>query len=367
MKIGIDISQIAYKGTGVGRFTNSLINALLEHDKSNKFYFYFFSLRKTFDSKLEKRILNKGHKLIKLPIPPSLLSIINNNIHSSFLSSIIYYLSSDLDYFLSSDWTEPALKTNKATVVHDIVFKQYSETLDKKIVSVQEQRLRWVRKESKIIFSDSQSTKDDLIKFFNIESEKIIVNYPGVDVHVPSQQQIQTTLKKYNLEKPFILSVGKQEPRKNIDRLVSAMKKNNHETINLVIVGPKGWGDKNVKSQISNVKYLGYISDNELYSLYSTCLFFVYPSLYEGFGYPIIEAMKLGAPVACSNTSSMKEIAGDSALLFDPLNTKEIFQCINTLMQDDKLRKELIVKGKRRSEIYSWEKYINILISNIKD
>ncbi len=367
MKIGIDISQITYQGTGVGRFTNSLVNALLENKNKNQYTFFFSSLRRNLDSDLENKIKSNGHKLIKWKIPPTLLSFLWNNCHSYSSLPTNYSLQpTNFDYFISSDWTEPPINTNKATIVHDLVYLKYPETLPKIIIETQKKRMSLVKKESKIIFTDSQATKQDLVNLLNIKAEKIVVNYPGVDVHFPAKENIKKTLEKYKITKPFILSVGKQEPRKNIKRLIQAFQQINNQNIQLIIVGVKGWGNLPAGGPISNIKYLGYVSDSDLYSLYSSCHFFIYPSLYEGFGYPIIEAMKLGAPVACSNTSSMGEIAKDAALLFDPLKTEEIFRCIDTLIKNENLRKDLIIKGKERAKLFNWEKYYNILIKKLE-
>jgi glycosyltransferase involved in cell wall biosynthesis len=360
MKIGIDISQIVYQGAGVARFTGGLVNAILDYDKQNHWTFFFSGLRRNLDKTLELKIQSRAYQLIKWRVPPTLLSFLWNDLHQ------FPPLSSSLDWFISSDWAEaPMIQVKKATVVHDLVYLRYPETVDQKIRRTQNRRLDWVKKESKIIFADSQTTKNDLIELLNVDKDKIVVNYPGVDVVKPSTSQVKETLKKYGLKKPFILTVGKLEPRKNLKRLIEAFQR--YSLIDLVIVGPSGWGDLNIKYQVLNVKWLGYISDKELYSLYSSCLFFVYPSIWEGFGYPVVEAMKLGAPVACSNTSSIKEIAKDAVLFFDPFNIENMYQCINRLIQDKTLRNRLIKKGLPRSKLFSWESYYNQLIKILYD
>ncbi|MFN4212746.1 MAG: glycosyltransferase family 4 protein [Microgenomates group bacterium] len=378
MKIGIDISQIVYQGTGVARFTEGLVNAILEYDRVNQWLFFFSSLRKNLDKELEAKILQKGHKLVKWKIPPTILSFICNDVHSHSISQFLNFLIS-FDFFITSDWTEPPLKINKATIVHDLVYLRYPQTVDKKIRQVQEKRLFWVKKESKIIFADSQSTKNDLINLLQINPDRIVVNYPGVTTLNPTRLKIEETLNRYNLKKKkFILTVGKIEPRKNLERLITAMKQLNNEKLNLVIVGPKGWSKENIKHQISlkqnkfasgqaNIKYLGYIKDQELYCLYASCLFFIYPSIWEGFGYPIVEAMRLEAPVACSNTSSLKEIADEAALLFNPQDINDILEKMKILSENESLRKKLINKGKKRSQIFTWRHYYNTLIKTLAE
>lgn len=368
MKIGIDISQIAYQGTGVARFTQGLVNAILEYDKKNDWVFFFSSLRRTLPSDLETKIINKGFSLIKWYIPPTLLSFLWNDLHQiskCYMLHVTCY--NDLDWFITSDWTEPPLKINKATIVHDLVYLRYPETVDKKIRQTQEKRLSWVKKESKIIFVDSYATKKDLIDLLQIDPHRIVINYPGVSVSNLTQSKIKKVLDKYRLEnQKFILTVGKLEPRKNIKRLIETMKQWNNKTLDLVIVGPKGWEDLNFKFQMLNVKWLGYVNDQELYSLYSSCLFFIYPSIWEGFGYPVVEAMKFGTPVACSNTSSLKEIANDAALLFNPNDVNEIAYSINQLIQNKKLRDELSKKGLKRSQLFTWKRYYNTFIKTLE-
>ncbi|OGK42334.1 hypothetical protein A3A46_00290 [Candidatus Roizmanbacteria bacterium RIFCSPLOWO2_01_FULL_37_13] len=377
MKLGIDISQIVYKGTGVARFTQGLTDAILNFDKKNKWIFFFSSLRRNIDPELGKKISEKGHSLIKWKIPPTLLSFFWNDLHfiSKHLTSNILHLTS-FDWFITSDWTEPPLPVNKATIVHDLVYLRYPETVDSKILTTQKKRLSLVKHESKIIFADSNATKQDLIDLLQIDSKKIHVNYPGVEVKKPSKEQVNLALKKYNLKKPFILTVGKIEPRKNIPRLVEAFKKNNNKSIDLVIVGPKGWDISlyppagrvgRYNDILNNIHFLGLIPDIDLFALYSACLIFVFPSIWEGFGYPVVEAMRLGAPIATSNTSSLKEVVDDSALLFNPLSVNEMYQCIDTLIHDDSLRIELSKKAVERSKMFTWLNYYDKFISVLKN
>ncbi len=366
MKIGIDISQIVYQGTGVARFTEGLVKAILNNDKKNQWRFFFSSLRSELNKDLGEKILQKGHQLVKWKIPNTFLSFLWNDLHHLSKSFMTYFSCfNDLDWFITSDWTEPPLTIKKATVVHDLVYCRYPETLAKKIRKTQEKRLTLIKEESRLIFVDSKTTRDDLINFIKIDKKRVVVNSPGVDVTKPSKGQMKKTLNKYHLKKPFVLTVGKMEPRKNLGRLIEAFQKLNNRDIDLVVVGPKGWQEVNniTIKQYNNIKILGFIEDTELYSLYSSCLFFIYPSLWEGFGYPIIEAMKLAAPIACSNTSSLKEIADGAALFFDPFNVVQITQSINELTRNKSLRENLIIKGKEKAKIFSWKNYYNKLIN----
>lgn len=365
MKIGIDISQIIYQGTGVGRFIQGLTEAILKYDKKNHWFFFFSSFRQSLIKDIKEKIKLKGHRLINWKLPSSLLSFLFNDFHLATKPLINTFLPlNSLDWFITSDWIELPLSIKKATIVHDLAYLRYPQTLPKKIIKTQEKRLHWVKNETEIIFADSNATKDDLINYLKIDPQKIIVNYPGVTTFTPPDNLIKKTLKKYQLEKnKFILTVGKIEPRKNIERLIQAFNRLDSTNILLVIVGPSGWGKINFSS--SHIKYLSYIEDVELYSLYSTCLFFVYPSLWEGFGYPIIEAMLLKAPVVCSNTSSMKEIAQNCALFFNPFDVEDIRSKMKIMLENDKLKKDLINKGKINAKRFTWENYYHKLIKTL--
>ncbi|OGK22981.1 hypothetical protein A2954_03815 [Candidatus Roizmanbacteria bacterium RIFCSPLOWO2_01_FULL_37_12] len=368
MNLGIDLSQIVYEGTGIARFTKGLTNAILDFDKKNSWTFFFSSLRKNLDPEIKNKIEYKGHKLIKWKLPPTFLSFLFNDLHNLLnLTPIPHILTANLDWFITSDWSEPPLNIKKAAIVHDLVFLRYPETVAPKILQTQKKRLNLIKQESRIVFTDSNATKYDLADLLKIGSKKIIVNYPGVEVKKPTIEQINITIKKYHLNHPFILTVGKQEPRKNIDRLISAFSKLEDKKLDLVIVGPKGWEAESINYQLSNIKYLGLVSDIELFSLYSSCLFFIYPSLWEGFGYPVVEAMNFATPVATSNNSSLKEIGHDAAFLFNPLKVDEISHCIKVMKSNIRLRKVLSKKGQERSKIYIWKTYFNKLIHTLYD
>jgi len=365
MKIGIDISQIVFEGTGVGRFTHDLTETILSNTDKNEWTFFFSSLRQSINPHIKSAIKNKGHRLCEYKIPPTALSFLWNTLHRLKIEKLV----GNLDWFITSDWTEGPSNMKKATILHDLVYLRYPETVHKAILKTQKLRMKWVQKESKLIFADSISTKDDAISLLRINKDKIVVNYPGVSIKKPNVEDVKETLTKFNLKNPFILAVGKIEPRKNIKKLINAFAMLNQKNIDLVIVGPQGWDNQTSKkqSQTNNIKFLSFVSNNELSSLYSSCRLFVYPSLYEGFGYPVVEAMSLGAPVATSNTSSMKEIAEGRAELFDPTNVNSISRCISRMINDDALKNKCIKAGIIRSRDFNWKSYYDNIVSCLKN
>jgi glycosyltransferase involved in cell wall biosynthesis len=189
-------------------------------------------------------------------------------------------------------------------------------------------------------------------------------------------QELQT---KYGISKDFVLFVGTLQPRKNIIRLIEAFskllkdKKYQESPLQLVIVGKKGWQydeilDSPKKFGIDNkVKFLDFVPDEDLIMLYKNALCFAWPSLYEGFGLPILEAMKMGCPVITSNVSSMPEAGGDAALYVDPENVDDIAKKLSDVVSDPKLRQDMVEKGKKQVQKFSWEKTARQTLQILED
>lgn len=367
MRICIDISQLAYEGTGVARYTQMLIESLIQYDVKNDYVFFFSSLRKHVPQDIKELILKK-HSLYEYKIPPTLLDLLWNKLHKMPIEKFV----GDVDIVFTSDWTEPpVVKAKKITTIHDLVTYRYPETshtatdLDIKkmqispnIVAIQKRKLELVKKESNAVICDSQSTKRDVQEFLQIPENTLKVVYPAVQV-----THKKTSNKNVDINKPYVLTVGTLQPRKNLKRLIQAFNKTHLENVYLLIAGAKGWGEDLNAADLKHVKFLGYVPDEELAQLYEKALFFIYPSLYEGFGYPVIEAMAYGCPVATSNTSSLKEIAEGYGLLFDPTSEDKISDAIIKLYKDEKLRKSFINRALRRAENFSSKHFAEQLIT----
>ena len=221
-------------------------------------------------------------------------------------------------------------------------------------------------KKAKKVLTISNSSRDDIIKEYNLSPDKVVTTHLGIKgaitltPHIYSMNELKA---KYGLSDHFILFVGTLQPRKNIKRLIEAFAKVKHDKeLDLVIVGRKGWLYEEILETPQNlgiedrVKSLENVEDDELPLFYKNALCFVLPSLYEGFGLPVLEAMKQGCPVITSNISSLPEAGGDAAIYVDPEDIDDIAKKITKLISDDKLRKELIEKGKNQIAKFSWEK-----------
>lgn len=229
-------------------------------------------------------------------------------------------------------------------------------------------------KKAKAVVTISNSTRNDIIKAYGISEKKIHVVYPGIKAALDLQPHVygMNELKnKYDISTTYILFVGTLQPRKNIERLIEAFAKllantdlnsEKLKNLQLVIVGKKGWLYEPILAApekfglTDRVKFLDYVPDEDLHLLYKYAECYVLPSLYEGFGLPVLEAMKYDCPVITSNVSSLPEAAGDAALFVDPTDTDDIAEKMAKLIESEKLRKELIEKGRKQLKKFSWEK-----------
>lgn len=231
-------------------------------------------------------------------------------------------------------------------------------------------------KRSKKIIAVSENTKNDLIKLFGISPDKITVIH---EAHRPSfrpiekKEETRKALEKYNLPQNFILFVGTIEPRKNIVRLIEAYKEavadERFKDYKLVVAGKKGWYCEEIFKKVeelglkNDVIFTGYLADADVPYFYNAAECFIYPSLYEGFGLPILEAMACGCPVITSNTSSLPEVAGDAAILIDPYNSKEISGALRQVLSDGLLRNKMREDGLKQSKKFSWTKAVRELLA----
>jgi glycosyltransferase involved in cell wall biosynthesis len=345
MKITIDVSQMAYSGTGVGRYTFELVKALLTQPSKHEFIlwagvrkqrFYFESLQKT--APWNKATWVYSH------LSPKLAGVLFN-----YSPLHLEYLSGETDLIHLSDWTAPVTRVPTVTTIHDLAYAKYPETVHPLIRHTQSLRLSRIVKHGNHIIADSMSTKNDLIEKYQLNDSLIDVVYPGLsqDYYPRSGEEIERVKTKYNLPAKFILCLGTQEPRKNLERLITATT--NH-SLPLVIAGKYGWGKK--IENPSHVTVLGFVDEADLPALYSSSTVFCYPSLYEGFGFPVLEAMACGTPVVTSNISSLPEVTGDAAVLVDPLSIEAIRSGIDQSLE---LSENMIKKGIRQAKKFSWD------------
>jgi len=217
--------------------------------------------------------------------------------------------------------------------------------------------IKYFTSKSNFIITSSHNTKKDILSFFKIEEKKIKVIYLPLDSSFKPQEEekVKATLSKYGIKKNYILHVGNNSYHKNIKALYNAYKllpQSIRDNYDLVLVG-----FKDNDNEYPLAKILSYVDDDSLKCLYSGATLFVFPSLYEGFGYPPLEAMSLGCPVLASHNSSIVEVLGDFAIYFNPENIMEIVSKIEALINNPEMRKEMGLKGLKRASFFNYEKF----------
>lgn len=348
MKIAIDISQAIY-GTGVSVYTKNLASTLIKLYPDDQFVLFGGSLRRRHELQSLAKKMRGIPKIFSFP--PTFMDFIWNSLHILRVEKLI----GQVDLIHTSDWTEPPSKLPKVTTVHDLIPFKFPQTTTESIRNTHKKRLAWVMRESDKIIAVSQSTKEDLVSILKIPEEKIVVIPEGVEErYCPQSVDIQEIIKKrYHISEDYLFTLSTLEPRKNQAKLIKAFKlvRKEYPNLQLIIGGRTGWGE--IPEAVEGVSMPGYIPDADLPGLYSGCLAFVLPSIYEGFGLSPLQAMACGAPVAVSNISSLPEVVGEAGVLFDPESVESIAAGI---IEAIKNRGELKEKSLSQAAKFTWEK-----------
>lgn len=366
MIIGIDISSIPYK-TGVSSYTLNLIRNLVKLDKTNTYKFFYSSMRLSLPKEvLDIKKFHPNVKIYRSKLPPTLTQILWNQLH---LFPIEFFIGK-CDIFHTSDWTQPpTIKAKTITTVHDLTPFLHPEWHHKKVIQAHQNKMKIAAKKCSKFICVSQSTKNDLLRIFpKINPTKINVIYEAAEEKYSqflklsplAQQRKKDTIKKqYDLDK-FILAQGTREPRKNLKRLIDAFlifkKANPKCKIDLAIAGKYGWGQDVDGIKDPSIKILGFIPEKDMVALHASAFCLAYPSLYEGFGLPLVKSLKVGTPIITSNISSMPEVGGDAALYVDPNSTSDLTKAITKIIKNSTVRKKLIQNGLVQAKKFDWLK-----------
>jgi glycosyltransferase involved in cell wall biosynthesis len=370
LKICLDATPIRDKPSGVGVYTLNLIKALdqLQESENFKLDIYFQPTFKNWLSKnFSPNTLIKTYSPHCLPIPVTV-----TNALMKFPNPLLAYFARSLDQpdivHGTDHFVYPNPKSRNIMTIHDLTFVKYPDYVPT-IVKTYLDRIKNCLKFTDAIITFSENTKRDLVELLKIDPDKIYITYQASRYHKDylSNQQIEE-LKisvSYDFNKPYFLFVSTLEPRKNVIGLIQAfnyLKQKYKIEHQLVLIGQTGWKYQPILDTINQSPYraeihhLNYVTDDLVALFYTQAEAFIYPSFYEGFGLPVLEAMILGAPVITSNTSSLPEVTGDSALLINPNDSMELADAMLNLIRDRVLRDNLIFKGKEQASKFSWKK-----------
>lgn len=274
----------------------------------------------------------------------------------------LFHSKADIYHFFNYI-VPPRIKGRVITTIHDLAYLLYPETMDPKNLKRITDDIEYSINRSDVVIAVSEYTKQLILEKYDVPESKVKVIYNSFSIskEVTSYDILKS---KYDLFEPYILYVGNLEPRKNISRLIeafSSLKHNEKIPHKLVIVGQKGWLFDDIFKTLEDIGikddviFTGFVDDKDKTSFYKNADTFVYPSLYEGFGIPILEAMAMGTPVVCSNTSSMPEVGGDAAVYVDPLSVDSIAEGIWSVLSDKELADSKIKLGYEQIKKFSWD------------
>lgn len=375
MRIAIDIRSLAQpECTGVGEYTRECVRALVQKKMDHKIYLFYSGLR-TLHLPF---VLPTGVELIHTKWPNKLfhalvflrLICVDRHIEKRMKDP-----QKKLDVFFSpnSHFTHVSNHVRVALTIHDLASVLYPETFSLKrrlwhsLLGVKKQVHR-----ADIIFTPSEHTKRDVCRVFSIAKEKVHVAYPGVsdlflDTTPGLQKEQALVQEKYSLQFPYIFFLGTLEPRKNVGTLIDAFVLSGlrEKGYTLLLAGGTGWKSRGLLQKINQtigVRYIGYVARQEKRALYSLARVSVYPSTYEGFGFPPLEAASCSTAVVASNVSSLPEVLGGGAYLVNPQSVADLATGIVRVAEDDTLRELLIQKGKAVAAGYRWQRMVGEVV-----
>lgn len=356
MRIAINCrSFLKRQYAGIGRYAFNLVKSLSELDGENEYWLYV--QKKYFDFKRQVPRVTARNFEVKI-------DWLGRGIASALKSVDIYHSP-------SPDFIHMEPPTKVIVTIHDLVYKTYPEGHTQQARDTTDEQLGRIVAQADKLICCSNNTIQDLCKYFPVDTKKISLVYQGVDNNIfyplnPKElAAAKKLLERKGVKGPFILFVGTIEPRKNLQNLLLALSelklKSNYKG-KLVVVGMKGWMIEGLDQVIRNLSlqndiiFPGYVTDEELRHFYNLTDLFIFPSFYEGFGFPIVEAFSCGAAVITSNISSCPEIAGDSAMLVNPYNPEDIANAMAKVLDDKLLRECLQQKGLKRAKDFSFQK-----------
>ena len=364
IRIGIDVTSAVTQGAGIGRYTRELVRALVRIDQSSSYHLF---------SAKAPKLRGAANPVPEAP---------NVNFRETWLSAKWLYrlwyrlrlpipvqrFTGEIDIYHSPDFVLPPVGNIPSVLtIHDLSFIHHPEAFTSSLLNYLNSVVPSSVARVNHILADSSATKKDLFDIWKVSKEKITVVYSGVNSSfkpITDKEEVGQLRKKYELgDRPFMLSVGTLQPRKNYEMLIRAFRpvveSYDHQ---LVIAGGFGWMYEQIQREVErqglgqNIKLIGFVDDQDLPALYSQASLFLFPSLYEGFGLPILEAMACGVPVISSNASSLPEVASDAGLLIAPGDQELWTESIIELLNDSTRRAKMVAAGYLQARKFSWRK-----------
>ena len=370
MRIALDYTAGIRQPAGIGQYARGLVKTMLALDTQNE-YTMITSGRATKEHPFPTASNVRGRNLF---IPDRYLNILWYRWRVPVYANIF---TGSADIYHGLDFVLPPLlgKARKIVTVHDLAFLQHPETAIPSLAAYLNKVVPESVALADVVAANSHATRQALIEHYKTPPQKITVIPCGIAPYfkrITDPVLLGATQHKFKLTHPFMLSVGTLEPRKNHLGLIKAFyetQQHDVSPVQLVIAGGKGWLYEETLQVVrelkleDKVRFIGRVSDLELITLYSMADVFAFPSFFEGFGIPPLEAMACGAPVITSNTSSLPEVTGDAAIQVDPHDIQVLANAISRLLEDEQLRDDLRQKGYKQVKKYAWPRIAHKMLS----
>lgn len=365
MRIGIDVTSALTQGGGIGRYTRELVRSVAALDSRTDYRLFSAKPPATLP------VANPLPQALNMTRKPAPLG-------EQWLYRLWYrlrwpvpvqWVTGRLDLFHSPDFVLPPVSGRIPTLltVHDLSFVHYPHVYTPPLIKYLNSVVPWSVERATHVLADSAATQRDLMALWGVPESKITVLYSGVDMRfhpVGDAARLTAVRQRYGLgQRPYILTVGTVQPRKNYQMLIRAFapiaQRQNH---NLVIAGGKGWlyddilAEVHTQGLVGRVLFTEFVDDADLPALYSGASLFTFPSLYEGFGLPLLEAMACGVPVISSDASCLPEVAGDAAVLLPPHDQGAWTEAMQSLLDNPVDCAQLVASGYAQAKRFSWER-----------
>ena len=366
MKIAFDGQPLLNANkTGIAYYEDGLVKGMLKYYPENEYQLDVFTFRHK--DRIEQLQKEYSHKLVLKKcvwLWDRIFRVF------TFLIYIPYdcFFSGEREITHFCNYVIPfGVRGKKVVTIHDLAFREYPQTIRTRTMMMLKMNLRKTLKRADAIAVDSAFTKSELVKYYNVQKGKIYVVPCGIDKEkYEEKRSVKPVKEKFGIDGEYFLYLGTLEPRKNIVRLIKAydeFRKENEKDIlpDLVIAGGKGWMYDEIYEMVNKkhlekwIIFTDYVSEEEKIALMQGALAFCFPSLYEGFGLPPMEAMACGTPVITSCTSSLDEVAGEAALKVNPESVQQIASALTKMHREEDVRQKLIEKGRKQAAKYTWE------------
>lgn len=373
MRIGIDYTAAVHQGAGIGRYTRQLVQALLALDTRDEVVLMAAGRAQTGPMLAAAPLPSPGARswrVVSLPFSERVMTILWHRLR---LPLWVELFAGKLDVFHSPDFALPPVRQARTVLtVHDLSFMRVPECSQPSLRAYLMRVVPPSVRRAGVVLADSESTRNDVIELLGASPDRVRVVYPGVDAcfrRVEDTGVLADVRRRYRLPERFVLGVGTLQPRKNLPRLIEAYAQlGAHPETKLVLAGGTGWMYEGIFRRVEElglrdaVCFPGYVADEDLPALYTLADLFAFPSLYEGFGLPPLEAMACGTPVVTSNVSSLPEVVGAAALTVDPYDVEALANAMGRVLDDPSLRSSMVRRGLVRAREFAWSRAAQELV-----